>query len=90
MKNFVIRFANDESGSVALEFCLFIVTIAIAILAVVRSLGKNFLSDKSRDKITRTSNAGGRNSLASDSKLHVASMMKIGAERKASRNHGAP
>jgi Flp pilus assembly pilin Flp len=90
MKKFFVRFANDESGSVALELCLFIAAIAIAILAVVRSLGKKFSSDKSQDKINRRSKAGERGmSLPSNSELHVASMTKIGAERKASRIHGA-
>ena len=41
MKNLVTRFINDESGATAIEYGLIAAGIAVAIIAVVKSLGQD-------------------------------------------------
>ncbi|WP_291867841.1 Flp family type IVb pilin [Bradyrhizobium sp.] len=39
MKNFVLKFWNDESGATAIEYGLIAAGISLAIIAVVNGLG---------------------------------------------------
>jgi pilus assembly protein Flp/PilA len=41
MKNLIARFVKDESGATAIEYGLIAAGIALAIIAVVNSLGTN-------------------------------------------------
>jgi pilus assembly protein Flp/PilA len=39
MKNFAVRFLNDESGATAIEYGLIAALIAVGIIAAARGLG---------------------------------------------------
>ncbi|MFB7879692.1 Flp family type IVb pilin [Brevundimonas diminuta] len=41
MRNFITRFAKDESGATAIEYGLIAALIAVAIIGAVTLLGKN-------------------------------------------------
>jgi pilus assembly protein Flp/PilA len=41
MKNLIARFVKDESGATAIEYGLIAAGIALAIIAIVNSLGTN-------------------------------------------------
>ncbi|MCO5130420.1 MAG: Flp family type IVb pilin [Xanthobacteraceae bacterium] len=56
MKNLVKRFAKDESGATAIEYGLIAAGIAVAIIAIVQSLGTtlNTQFDKVQKGIANT------------------------------------
>ena len=41
MRNFITRFAKDESGATAIEYGLIAALIAVAIIAALTTLGDN-------------------------------------------------
>ena len=40
MRNIILRFARDESGSAAIEYGLIAAGISVAIIAVIQGIGK--------------------------------------------------
>ena len=71
----------------ALEFSLYMAGTAIVLFALVRRLGK--ISKKASDELRLVGDSSWRNSLPSATDVHVASVMQIAKERKASRINGA-
>jgi pilus assembly protein Flp/PilA len=57
MKNFVVRFAKDESGATAIEYGLIAALIAVGIIGAARMLGSQ-ISATFNTVTTEMSNSG--------------------------------